>query len=154
MTHKPIGEIIKQEKFKSDFQKSMINILYSANFLRDLHFKLFNEYNIQGQHYNVMRILKGKHPCKVQPGHIKDVMLDKGCDLTRLLDKLQKMDIIHREPDANNKRKVNVNLTEKGLDILEKMTYQMDEINKSMENNLSLEEYQQLSDLLDKFRGQ
>ena len=85
-----IDKVIKQQRFKNEFQKAIINLFYTSNHFRDMHSNVFKRFDIQGQHYNVLRILKGKHPQPVSPGYIKEVILDKGADLTRLVDKLVK----------------------------------------------------------------
>jgi DNA-binding MarR family transcriptional regulator len=154
MSYKSFEEVINQSKFSSEFQRSVLNIFYTANFLRDNHAKVFKEFDIQAQHYNVLRILKGKHPEPVQPGYIKEVMLDKGCDLTRLIDKLEKKELIHRCVDSENKRKMNVTLTNKGVELLDKMRTPVEVLNAKLKNNFTEEEARNLSDLLDKLRGQ
>ena len=86
-----IDKVIKQTKFVDGYQKAMINLFYTSNHFRDAHLPIFAKYKIQGQHFNLLRILNGKYPDPVSPGYIKDVMLDKGRDLTRLIDKLESL---------------------------------------------------------------
>jgi DNA-binding MarR family transcriptional regulator len=147
-----IDKVIKQSKFTDGYQKAVINLFYTSNFFRDAHLTVFNEYKIQSQHFNVLRILKGKHPETVSPGYIKEVMLDKGCDLTRLIDKLQSLGFVHRFVSPDNKRKMNIALTENGLLQLEKISISFDEKNKELKC-LSEDDYQLLSNLLDKMRN-
>jgi DNA-binding MarR family transcriptional regulator len=147
-----IEKVIKQPKFKDGYQKAMINLFYTSNYFRDSHMTLFNKYQIQGQHFNILRILKGKHPEVVSPGYIKDVMLDKGRDITRLIDKLQSLGWVNRHICPENKRKMNINLTEKGLELVDRISNEL--TTKDMElKKLTEEEYLMLSDLLDKMRG-
>lgn len=147
-----IDKVIKQQRFKNEFQKAIINLFYTSNHFRDMHSNVFKRFDIQGQHYNVLRILKGKHPQPVSPGYIKEVILDKGADLTRLVDKLVKMGMVYRNICPDNKRKIHLNLTSEGI---EKLT----EISNSLEyhydkyHKLSNEDYTTLSHLLDKMRG-
>lgn len=84
-----IDKLIKQSKFTDGYQKALINVIYTANHFRDTHAPIFQKYKIQGQHFNILRILKGRHPEPVTPGYIKEVILDKGRDITRLIDKLE-----------------------------------------------------------------
>ncbi|MGB4959704.1 MAG: hypothetical protein WBO36_09520 [Saprospiraceae bacterium] len=147
-----IESVIKQARFKDGYQKAVINLLYTANYIRDAHMQIFSKYKIQGQHYNLLRILKGKHPEPVSPGYMKEVMLDKGRDLTRLIDKLVSLGWVHRCICPNNKRKMNVTLTPVGLQLLEKITQDINRIDDQMKL-LSEEEYTTLSHLLDKMRG-
>ncbi len=149
----PIGQVIKQDKFESPYHKAIINLFYTSNFVRDIHSNIFNEFNLQSQHFNVLRILKGKYPDFVQPRYIKEVMLDKGCDLTRLLDKLQKLGYLNRSFDPSNKRIVNLQLTDSGLKLITKMNVALQKLDIEFKQNMSDQEYEQLSCLLDKMRG-
>lgn len=147
-----IDKLIKQARFKDSFQKAIINLLYTSNYFRDIHQSIFKKYDIQGQHYNLLRILKGKYPEPVTPGYIKDVMLDKGTDLTRLIDKLQKKGWVLRRICAHNKRQMDVTITDLGIEKLNQMIDEVSAQDKILKK-LSEEEYEMLSNLLDKMRG-
>jgi len=148
-----IEKEIKQSKFENSLQKAIINLFYTSNFIRDRFLNILKNYDIQQQHYNVLRIIKGQHPNPISPGYIKEVMIDKGVDLTRLLDKLEKKGLIKRQLSLKNRRKIDINLTIEGLNLLNelkpKFNYLYDEISK----NINDEEAKQLSNLLDKLRG-
>lgn len=147
-----IDKVIKQPRFKDEFQKAMINLFYTSNYFRDHHGTVFKQFDIQGQHYNVLRILKGKHPEPVSPGYIKEVILDKGADLTRLVDKLVKLGLVFRNICPDNKRKIHLNLTDAGLNNLQNIS---EHLNNQYDKfrHLTDEEYSTLSQLLDKMRG-
>ncbi len=147
-----IDKVIKQPRFKDEFQKAMINLFYTSNYFRDHHGTVFKQFDIQGQHYNVLRILKGKHPEPVSPGYIKEVILDKGADLTRLVDKLVKLGLVFRNICPDNKRKIHLNLTDAGLNKLQNIS---EHLNNQYDKfrHLTDEEYSTLSYLLDKMRG-
>ena len=113
-----IEEAIKQERFADNWDKAVINIHYTANQLRDRQNMQLKEHGLLIQHYNAMRIIKGKHPNPVSPGEIKEVLIDKANDLTRLLDKLVEMKLVKRGVCPANRRKVDVGLTPKGIDWL------------------------------------
>lgn len=147
-----IEKLIKQQKFKDSFHKALINLFYTSNYYRDAHLQVFSRYGIQSRHFNVLRIIKGKHPATVSPGYIKEVMLDKGCDLTRLIDKLVQKEWVHREICPDNKRKMNIYLTEGGIEATNQISIELFELDESLKT-LSEEEYLQLSNLLDKMRG-
>jgi len=99
-----------------------------------------------------LRILRGKYPETLNPSEIKSVMIDKNPDLTRLCDRLCAMGLIDRCLDDDNRRKVNIKINERGLEILEKIDPEMEKFNSSL-TNISEEEAVILSDLLDKMRG-
>ncbi len=147
-----IEDAIKSN-FKDNTQKALVNLVYTGNWLRDIHEKTFKEFQLLPQHYNVLRILKGKHPKPVSPGEIKEVMLDKGHDITRLLDKLVKMGFVERKICEENRRKIDINLTSKGLLKLEEMNKNLEKHTKIIYNQISEKEASALSDLLDKLRG-
>lgn len=147
-----IGEEIKQKTFASNNVKAMINLQYTNNQLQQSINKVFKPFGIQNQHFNVLRIIKGKHPQPVCPGEIKEVMLDKGRDLTRLIDKLEKDNLVTRKINQENRRMIDIRLSSKGIATLEKVSQKVDEWHKH-NNHLTENEAETLSLLLDKFRN-
>jgi DNA-binding MarR family transcriptional regulator len=147
-----IEEEIKQDRFADNWEKAVVNIIYTANQLRDQQNGQFREYGLLMQHYNAMRIIRGRHPEPVSPGEIKEVMLDKGNDVTRLLDKLVEMKMIKRTVCAENRRKVDVVLTPKGLQWLKQQDKANNAIRADIKKRLTDKEAEHLSDLLDKLR--
>jgi DNA-binding MarR family transcriptional regulator len=144
---------LRQSKFQNSLHKAVLNIYYTSNFFRDIHQVNFDAYNLNGQHFNVLRILKGSHPQALQVGSIKDVMLDKGCDLSRLLDKLENFNYILRKTDEHNKRKINVTITPLGIEVADQISATMENNDRQYLDKLTEEEFTQLSYLLDKLRG-
>ena len=128
---------IKQRAFKNEVRKALINIMYTANWIRDNHAPIIKEYGILQQHYNIMRIVKGKKGEAVSPGQIIKVMIDKGRDLTRLVDKLVKLGYLERNPSSVNRRKVDIHITEEGIRITDEIEKRLD---KWIEDNLTLTE--------------
>ena len=147
-----IDKLIKQPRFRDDYQKAIINLFYTSNFFRDAHNHVFSKYKIQGQHFNLLRILRGKHPDPVSPGYIKDVIIDKGADLTRLIDKLVNLGWVERKICQDNKRKVHILLTEAGKFMVEEISLDV-EANDTIYRCMTEDEYKSLSLLLDKMRG-
>ncbi len=148
-----IKEEIKQSKFASSHEKAVINLIYTSNWLRDIQKNFFVNYGIKGQHYNILRILKGKDPDPLSPGEIKDVMLDKSPDITRLLDKMVGMDLITRELCPENRRKMDVRITKKGVKLIQEIRNNDHKLMEKWQTNLTAKESDQLSELLDKLRG-
>jgi DNA-binding MarR family transcriptional regulator len=147
-----IEKVIKQNKFQNSYQKAMINLIYTSNYFRDSHMCIFRPYDIQTQHFNILRILNGKHPEPATPGYIKEVMLDKGRDLTRLIDKLEGIGWVSRMICPENKRKIHINLTKEGLEKVDVISLKLETLYDGMKF-LSEDEYELLSRLLDKMRG-
>ena len=148
-----IEQEIKQVKFESSLHKVIVNLMFTYNWHRDLHNEIFKEFDIQPQHFNILRILRGRKSEPISPGYIKEVMIDKGVDLTRLLDKLEKMGLVRRELCPSNRRKIDVYITEEGLNLLERISPKIKELYSFLKHNLSEEDAEQLSELLDKLRG-
>lgn len=146
-------EAIRQQKFGSAAQKALLNVQYTANWFRDMQREVFKELPIEPQHFNVLRILKGRHPHPVCPGDIKAVMLDKAPDVTRLVDKLVAMGWVVREVGAGDRRRVDIGLTSKGLEQVERISDQVKAQAKGLNRRLTEEEAETLSTLLDKLRG-
>jgi MarR family 2-MHQ and catechol resistance regulon transcriptional repressor len=147
-----IKEEINQKKFKSNAEMALVNILYTSNWMKDRQQGFLKEYNILTQHYNVLRIVNGNKSNVVYPGQIKEVMLDRGRDLTRLIDKLVSIELLSRQVCDNNRRMVEISITPKGRKVVEELGNKLSKEMKSF-FNLSEKEALQLSELLDKLRG-
>lgn len=146
-----IEEEIKTSGFDSVYSKAMINLFYTSNWFRDLHKSIFKKYQLLPQHYNVLRIVNGRYPDPVSPSEIKQVMLDKGPDVTRLVDKLVKMNLADRCQNEENRRVIEIRISDRGRALLPKMT---NEIRTMVHEHFGLtdKEAHDLSDLLDKMR--
>lgn len=147
-----IKAAIKQENFKSNTEMAMVNILYTYNWINGQQQKAFKKHEILVQHFNILRIVKGKHPKVVFPGQIKEVMLDPGRDLTRLIDKLVTLGYLQRQLCDSNRRMVEISITPEGEKVVEDINLELTSFMKN-KMKLSEEEALQLSDLLDKLRG-
>jgi DNA-binding MarR family transcriptional regulator len=147
-----IEKAIKQSSFRNNRLKAQINLIYTYNWLRDNHQPIFKKHKLLSQHYNVLRIVRGKHPKPVTPGEIIDVMLDKKRDLTRLVDKLVSKGLLHRQTCPSNRRKVEIFITEKGMQLVEVIAEDLRRFDDE-DINLTEEEAATLSNLLDKMRG-
>lgn len=145
-------EEIKQSVFKNEVRKALLNVLYTANWIRDNHNPIFKEYGILQQHYNILRIVKGKKGEVVSPGQIIKVMLDKGRDLTRLVDKLVKIGYLERGPSSENRRKVDILITEEGIRITNEIEKKLsDWVNTKL--SINEDDAKSLNVFLDQLRG-
>lgn len=145
-------EEIKQSSFKNAREKAIINILYTGNWLRDHTEKVLKPKGINEQHFNILRILRGRYPHTICPGEIKEVLINKRGDLTRLLDKLVANGLVERDINPDNRRMINLKITDEGLTLLSNLDEVMAKQSQKY-NALTEEESNQLSDLLDKLRG-
>ena len=147
-----IKEDIKQGNFKSNAEMAMVNILFTYNWLNEHQIGTLKKHDILPQHYNILRIVKGKHPKVIYPGQIKEVMIDRGRDLTRLIDKLVKSGYLSRQVCDINRRMVEISITSLGIKIVDDIAVEIDKNTKEIVN-LSDKEALTLSELLDKLRG-
>ena len=142
---------IHQREFRNDYQKAMVNILYTYNYLVGKMNELFKGYDITRQQYNVLRILRGQHPGHASVLLIRERMVDKMSDASRIVERLRLKELVIRKFGAVDKRSVEVSITQKGLSLLQKMD---DEVNKmeKLFSHLNDDEIHQLNSLLDKIR--
>jgi DNA-binding MarR family transcriptional regulator len=147
-----IEEEIQQPKFRNVHHKVAVNLLYTAAWLDDRNKNFFKEYGITNQQFNILRILRGQLPNKISGAEIKNRMLDKNSDVSRLLDRLILKKLVIKSQCPNDKRAADVLITETGLDLLKKIDGKMDETDLAV-FHLTKTEATQLSDLLDKCRG-
>ncbi len=115
-----IEDEIQQKKFKSEYQKAHINILFTAAWLNQQNQQILKPLGISSQQFNILRILRGMHP---QPASIKlltERMIDKMSNASRLVDKLLAKDLVQRNESGADRRRVDVVITNKGLQLLEK----------------------------------
>ena len=145
-----IEDDIKQSKFKSDHQKALINLLYTASWVQGKQQEFFRPFKITAQQFNILRILKGQYPQSISATEIKARMLDKNSDVSRLLDRLVAKDLVTKRTCPNDKRATDVNITEIGLELLKTLDKYQGQIDGML--SLTEEEAGQLSNLLDKAR--
>ena len=140
-----------QQKFRNEPQKAILNILYTSYFIQDRMNTLFKEYDITRQQYNVLRILRGQHPGHASVNLIRERMLDKMSDASRIVERLRLKGMVVRKGAEKDKRAVEVTITESGLQLLREMEQPVEEFD-SLLRNLSQDETRQLNTLLDKVR--
>jgi DNA-binding MarR family transcriptional regulator len=140
-----------QQKFRNEPQKAILNILYTSYFIQDRMNTLFKQYDITRQQYNVLRILRGQHPGHASVNLIRERMLDKMSDASRIVERLRLKGMVVRKGAEKDKRAVEVTITESGLELLREMEQPVEEFD-SLLRNLSHDETRQLNTLLDKVR--
>jgi DNA-binding MarR family transcriptional regulator len=147
-----IEEAIKQKTpFKSERQKAVVNLIYTHNWLIGHQKTFFKSFDITLQQYNVLRILRGQYPNPISTSEIRDRMLDKMSDVSRIVDRLVKKELVIRRVCESDKRLVDVVTNQAGLSLLE----QIDHINLEIDRltaSLTEEEATNLNGLLDKMR--
>lgn len=146
-----IGKEIKQTKFKNEYQKMLINILFTSNWLAAKHAISLKPFGISTQQFNLLRILRGQHPKPASVNLLIDRMLDKNSNASRLVEKLRLKKLVERTICPEDRRAVNVIITQKGLDLLAEIDKQENSFFKDLKN-LSEKEAETINSLLDKLR--
>ncbi len=135
-------------KFINNRVKALINIKYTANWLNSRETEFFKPYGISPQQYNILRILRGAK-AKIKVQIVKDRMIERSPNATRLMDKLCDKNLIERERCKHDKRVVYVKINQQGLDLLTTID---GNTNLTFLDSITDEEAAVLSDLLDKLR--
>jgi DNA-binding MarR family transcriptional regulator len=145
-----IEKDINQYQFRNNYQKAEVNLIYTCNWINEKMKQIIDEADITTQQYNILRILRGsKSP--ISTLQIRDRMLDKMSDTSRIVDRLVKKELAEKAICVSDKRLVDIRISEKGLALLENLDIRNNDIDNIM-RNLTEEEAFQLSNLLDKIR--
>ncbi len=148
-----IEEAIQQKRFRSEYQKLVVNLLYSASWLQQFSNQLLKPYGISQEQFNILRILRGMHPEPATVKVLTERMIDKMSNASRLVEKLRVKGLVERHECPLDRRRVDVLITQKGLTLLEKASQSMDVQGDDYMSGLTIEEAVQLNELLDKLRG-
>ena len=152
LTIMKIEHIIKSTIPFDDSKKVFLNFTYTQNVIVDKFNEILKPYDISREQYNVLRILRGQKGCPANLSVIQERMLSKNSNTTRLIDKLLLKNYVTREVCPNNRRKIEVLITQKGLEILYKLDPIVMEHEQFFANNLTKQELKQLNNLLEKYR--
>ena len=134
-------------------KKIILNVLYTQNVINDKFNEVLKPYDLSGEQYNVLRILRGQKGNPANMCVIQERMLAKTSNTTRLVDKLLLKDLVTRNVCPENRRKIEVLITQKGLDLLMELDPKVNAHVVSFSNNLSAEEQILLNQLLEKYRN-
>ncbi|NCI45069.1 MarR family winged helix-turn-helix transcriptional regulator [Sediminibacterium soli] len=147
-----LEQAIQSHKFKSEVHKAGLNILYTAWWLKTVMSKELKEFGLTHEQYNVLRILKGKHPEQMCVRDIACRMIEKNSNVPRIIDRLELKKLVKRATSAQDKRETVISLTQGGITILEASTHA---VNRVTDANLTVTEHdaQQLNQLLEKIRS-
>ncbi len=148
-----ISETIKQGKpFRNNYHKTAINLIFTGRWIFNLHNELFKSYGLTAQQFNTLRILNGQYPKSATVKLIRERMLDKMSDASRIVENLRKKGLVTREINSGNRREVQVFISKGGIDILNSIEKNESETMDRFLSNLNSSETEQLNFLLDKLR--
>ena len=145
-----LEEDISQPVFRNEYQKGIINIIYTYNWMNEKMKKLFDSEGVTAQQYNILRILRGAAK-PISTLQIRERMLDKMSDTSRIVDRLVLKGLAQKSTCKNDKRLVDVSISSKGKKLLEKIDKYENDMDAIL-SNLTDAEAKTLNKLLDKIR--
>lgn len=147
-----IEEIIKATSPLPLPRRTVLNIMYTQNAMSEKFHEILKPYDLSGEQYNVLRILRGQKGNPANMSTLQERMVAKSSNTTRLIDKLLLKELVTREVCPANRRKMEILITAKGLGLLAELDPQVDAHENRYGKNLSDDEMIQLNTLLEKFR--
>ena len=142
---------IRQPSFRNEHQKGIINMIYTCNWIMERQKNFFDQENITLQQFNILRILRGSYPKPISTLQIRERMLDKMSDTSRIVDRLVIKELATKKPSLTDKRLVDIAITSRGIAMLERLDRKNEEMD-SLLQALSEREVKILNQLLDKIR--
>jgi DNA-binding MarR family transcriptional regulator len=143
---------IKQQQFTSENQKLIINLIFTNNWLTEKIRDFLSTADITLQQFNILRILRGSHPQPLSTLTIRERMLDKMSDTSRIVDRLVLKGLVDKKTCPSDKRLVDISITREGKKVLATIDQKEKEV-MAVVANLNQEEMEILNGLLDKMRG-
>jgi len=147
-----IEEEIQSSNFEDNYHKLVINVSYTYNWLNHALRFQFEKHNLTNQQFNILRILRGQYPKPATVNLLKERMIDKMSDTSRIVDRLVQKGLVSRCTNNKDRRAVDIRISDEGLSILKTMDDEF-KTKDILKDNLTDEEATKLSDLLDKLRG-
>lgn len=148
-----IEEIIKTTFPMAQEKKALLNVMYTQNVIAEKFSELLKPFELSAEQFNVLRILRGQKGNAVNMCTIQERMIAKTSNTTRLVDKLLLKDLVLREICPQNRRKMEITITAKGMELLKQLDPLVEAHEKKFGNNLTQNELKQLNILLEKFRN-
>ena len=144
---------IHQQNFTSESQKAIINIIFTYHWVTDRVKAALLPEDITLQQFNILRILRGSDPTPLSTLKIRERMLDKMSDTSRIVDRLLLKGLVLKKTSSSDKRLVEVSITIEGKKMLDRLDKQVKDTEK-MFSNLSKVDLKKLNELLDGIRNQ
>lgn len=143
---------ISVKEFSTLTSRTIVNLVHTNNWIEGHKRDFFKPFSITSQQYNILRILRDQHPEPSTIGLLKSRMLDKMCDVSRMVERLRLKKLIDRQANTEDRRAVDIIISDKGLALLTEIDHYMPAL-EQVTNLLSYDELENLNLLLDKIRG-
>jgi len=140
-------------RYRNDYHKGLINLIYTVNKLNYDFLQELKKHNLSEPQYNILRVLRGyrdEGPSNI--GFLKERMLDKSSDVSRIVDKLFEKGLVSRKESSKDRRQKEIEISDKGLELLSKMT-DCQKKEDTLLKKLTAAEVKELNRLLDKIRN-
>jgi DNA-binding MarR family transcriptional regulator len=147
-----IEDVIKSNSELAIEKKTLLNVMYSQNIISEKFNEVLKPFELSAEQFNVLRILRGQNKKALNMCDIQERMIAKTSNTTRLVDKLLLKGYVTRDICPDNRRKMEIGITQRGLDILEKLDPLVINHEKHFSKNLNKSELITLNKLLEKFR--
>jgi DNA-binding MarR family transcriptional regulator len=147
-----IEEIIKSNSPISIEKRTVLNIMFTQNVVAEAFNEILKSFDLSVEQFNVLRILRGQKGKPANMCVIQERMIAKTSNTTRLVDKLLIKGLVNREVCEQNRRKMEITITEKGLNLLAELDPKIEAHEKLFGHNLSPDELENLNNLLEKYR--
>lgn len=149
---KELEEILKTNTILSLSKKTILNVLFTNTVFKDEMQSVLKPFDLSMEQFNVLRILRGQKGKPVNLQDIQERMVNKMSNTTRLVDKLILKNYVERFTCEQNRRKVEIFITNNGLELLRKLDALVDSSENNLTSKLSNTELEQLNELLNKLR--
>lgn len=149
-----IEEHLITKPIKDLHQRAILNVMFTGVWLQQRVGQVLKPFDITEPQYNVLRILRGQHGKPMNLYEIQNRMIQKMSNVSRLIDKLLAKKLVTRKESKDNRRRVDIVITEKGLELLDELEPHVNGSLQNIHENLTKEEAKTLGDLLDKMRNE
>ena len=144
---------LKMTKFENAEQRDSLNVVFTGAWISDRTNSLLKPFGISEHQFNVLRIVRGQKGNPINMLEVQERMIYRTSNTTRMVEKLKQKGLLIRQECAENRRKVDIFITDAGLELLDRIEPTLRNNGEKMFENLSVNESTQLADLLDKLRG-
>ncbi len=142
----------RRPHYDSPQQEAYLNLWQTYDELKAIEEALFGKYDLSAQQYNALRLLRSVSPSTMPTLSLGAQLISRAPDMTRLLDKLERRGLVRRERREDNRRVVEVGITEQGLELLKELAEPLHDVHLQQLGHLHPDELQQLIQLLNKAR--
>lgn len=143
---------VRAPRFDSLYQEAYLNLWRTYDRLKAMEDELFAQFDLSAQQYNALRLLQASHPATVPTLTLGARLISRAPDMTRMMDRLEERDLVHRERRPENRRVVEVGITATGLKLLTQLADAVQDCHKRQLGHLSARDLKQLIELLQSVR--